>query len=61
MAFLDPIDLEFNDDDDLSTTIGTETLAANDLILEGPPVRPQAGLLRTLAWAGRKYERPAHC
>jgi hypothetical protein len=43
MAFLDPIDLEFNDDDDLSTTIGTETLAANDLILEGPPVRPQAG------------------
>jgi hypothetical protein len=43
MAFLDPIDLEFNDDDDLSTTIGTETLAASDLILEGPPARPQAG------------------
>jgi hypothetical protein len=34
MAFLDPMDLEFDDDDDLSTAIGTETLAANDLIPE---------------------------
>jgi hypothetical protein len=34
MAFLDPMDLEFDDDDDLSTVMGTETLAANDLIPE---------------------------
>ena len=34
MAFLDPMDLEFDDDDDLSSAMGTETLAANDLIPE---------------------------
>jgi hypothetical protein len=34
MAFLDPMDLEFGDDDDSSTTVGTETLTANDLIPE---------------------------
>jgi hypothetical protein len=34
MAFLDPMDLGFDDDDDLSTAMGTKTLAANDLIPE---------------------------
>jgi hypothetical protein len=34
MAFLDPMDLRFDDDDDPSTAMGTETLAANDLIPE---------------------------
>ena len=34
MAFLDPMCLEFDDDDDPSTAVGTEILAANDLIPE---------------------------
>jgi hypothetical protein len=34
MAFLDPTDLQFDDDDDLSTAMGTKTLAADDLIPE---------------------------
>lgn len=34
MAFLDPMDPGFDDDDDLSTAIDTETLTANDLIPE---------------------------
>jgi len=34
MAFLDPMDLGFDDDDDLSAAMDTETLAANDLIPE---------------------------
>ena len=34
MAFLDPMGLEFDDDDDLSTAMGTEILAVNDLIPE---------------------------
>jgi hypothetical protein len=34
MSFLDPMDLEFEDDGDPSTGIDTETLAANDLIQE---------------------------
>jgi hypothetical protein len=34
MAFLDSMDLEFDDGNDLSTAMGTETLAANDLIPE---------------------------
>ena len=32
MAFLDPVDLGF-DDDDLSTALGTETFADYDLVL----------------------------
>lgn len=32
MAFLDPMDLGFNDGDYPSTAMGTETLAANDMI-----------------------------
>jgi hypothetical protein len=34
MAFLDPMDLEFDDDYDLSTVVGIETLAASCLIPE---------------------------
>jgi hypothetical protein len=34
VAFLDPMDLRFDDDDDFSTTMDTKTLAANDLITE---------------------------
>ena len=34
MAFLDPMDLEFSDDDDSSTAMSTETLAAIDMIPE---------------------------
>ena len=34
MDFLDPMDLEFDDDDDPSTAVGTETLAIDDMILE---------------------------
>lgn len=33
MAFLDSIDLKFDNEDDPNTAMGTETLAANDLIL----------------------------
>lgn len=34
MAFLDPMDLEFGNGNDPSIAIGTETLAANDMIPE---------------------------
>jgi hypothetical protein len=34
MAFLDPMDLGFDDGDYPSTAMGTETLAANDMIPE---------------------------
>jgi len=34
MAFLDPMDIGFDDDDVLSTAMGTKTLAANGLIPE---------------------------
>jgi hypothetical protein len=34
MAFLNPMDLESGNDDDLSTVVGTEILAASDPISE---------------------------
>lgn len=34
LAILDPMDLEFDDGDDLSTVVGIETLTANDMLPE---------------------------
>jgi hypothetical protein len=39
---MDAIDFDFDDDDDLSTALGTETLAVRDIVPEGFDNTPRA-------------------
>jgi hypothetical protein len=52
---MDAIDFDFNDDDDLSTALGTETLIIRDMVPEGFDNTPRArGLLEHII-QGRRY------
>jgi hypothetical protein len=42
LTAMDAIDFDFDDDDDLSTALGTETLAVRDMVPEGFDNTPRA-------------------
>jgi hypothetical protein len=52
---MDAIDFDFNDDDNLSTTLGTETLTVRDMVPEGFDNTPRARGLPEQIIQGKRY------